>query len=318
MTPEKVSPKRASLLADVAEMYYLEGKDQTDIAREVGVSRSMISRMLTEARRQGIVEIKVFRPIHSDHDLEEAIKDRFDIESVFVVSMEDTKPEKLLTNLGSAAADVLKKLIRPDLVIGVAWGTAVSATVEAIQGMEEPSIKVIQLVGAQGARNAEYDGHAIVKLLAEKVGGEGYYINAPYFCQTPEIAQSLRETRGIKETIDMGKQVQVALLGIGTTEIEYSSYYLSGLLSNQEIEVFRKNGVVGDIASTYFKLDGNLYKDDFLTRMITISTDDLINIPVRIGIAGGAAKVNAIIGALNSKLVNYLVIDSFTARLITN
>jgi DNA-binding transcriptional regulator LsrR (DeoR family) len=318
MTPEKASPKRAGLLADVAEMYYLEGKDQTDIARKVGVSRSMISRMLTEARRQGIVEIKVFRPIHSDHDLEEAIKDRFGIESVFVVSMEDIKPVKLLTTLGRAAADVLKKIIRPDLVIGVAWGTAVSATVEAIQGMEEPSIKVIQLVGAQGARNAEYDGHAIVKLLAEKVGGEGYFINAPYLCQTPDIAQSLRGTRGIKETIDMGSKVQVALLGIGTTEKEYSSYYLSGLLTDEDVDIFRKNGVVGDIASNYYKLDGNPYTDDFLDRTISISLNDLKNIPIRIGIAGGAAKVNAIIGALNSKLVNYLVIDSITARLITN
>ena len=223
MATEKASQKRTNILADVAEMYYIEGKDQSDIALEVGVTRSMISRMLTEARSLGIVEIKVVRPIHSDHELEEAIKAKFGIESVFVVSMEDMKPEKMLVNLGRAAAEVLKKYLRADLSIGVAWGTAVSAAVDAVQVMAEPSIKVVQLVGAQGARNVEYDGHAIVKRLAEKLGGEGYYINAPYLCQTAEIAQSMRETRGIKETIDMGKEIQVALLGIGTTEIEYSS-----------------------------------------------------------------------------------------------
>jgi deoxyribonucleoside regulator len=318
MATEKASPKRVNLLADVAEMYYLEGKDQSDIASVVGVTRSMVSRMLTEARSQGIVEIKVIRPIHSDHELEEAIKAKFGIESVFVVSMEDTKPEKMLVSLGRAAAEVLKKQLRADLVIGVAWGTAVSATVDAVQMTAEPSIKVIQLVGARGARNVEYDGHAIVKRLAEKLGGEGYYINAPYLCQTPEIAQSMRETRGIKETIDMGKKVQVALLGIGTTETEFSSYFLSGSLSEEEIAVIRKNGVVGDIASNYFSLDGTPYNDGFLNRMITIRLDDLIRIPVRLGIAGGPAKVNAIIGALNSRLVNHLVTDSITARLITN
>jgi DNA-binding transcriptional regulator LsrR (DeoR family) len=184
--------------------------------------------------------------------------------------------------------------------------------------MGEPSIKVIQLVGAQGARNVEYDGHAIVKRLAEKIGGEGYYINAPYLCQTPEIAQSMRETRGIKETIDMGKETQVALLGVGTTEIEFSSYYLSGLLTEEEIETIRKNGVVGDIASNYFNMDGTPYYDDFLNRMITIRLEDLNRIPVRIGIAGGSAKVTAIIGALNSRLVNHLVTDSNTARSILN
>jgi deoxyribonucleoside regulator len=318
MATERASQKRINILADVAEMYYLEGKDQSAIASKVGVTRSMVSRMLTEARSRGIVEIKVIRPIHSDHELEETIKTRFGIESVFVVSMEDTKPEKMLINLGRAGAEVLKKHLRADLVIGVAWGTAVSATVDAVQMMAEPSIKVIQLVGALGAKNVEYDGHEIVKRLAEKLGGEGYYINAPYLCQTPEIAQSMRETRGIKETIDMGKKIQVALLGIGTTKTEYSSLYLSGMLSEEEIDVIRKNGVVGDIASNYFSLDGTPYNDDFLKRMITIRLDDLTRIPVRIGIAGGTAKVNAIIGALNSRLVNHLVTDSITARLITN
>ncbi len=96
MVTEKASQKRTNILADVAEMYYIEGKDQSAIALKVGVTRSMVSRMLTEARSLGIVEIKVVRPIHADHELEEAIKAKFGIESVFVVSMEDMKPEKLL------------------------------------------------------------------------------------------------------------------------------------------------------------------------------------------------------------------------------
>ena len=314
MATERLSQKRASLLADVAEMYYLEGRGQSYIALEVGVTRSMVSRMLSEARRQGIVEIKINRPIHSNHELEDAIKSKFGIDSVFVYSMEDSKPGKMLPNLGRAAAEVLKNHLRQDLVIGVAWGTAVSATVDAVQAMKEPSIKIIQLVGAQGARIDDYDGHSIVKRLAEKLGGQGYFINAPYLCQTPEIAHSLRETRGIKETIDMAGEVQVALLGIGTTEPEYSSLVLSGLLTEDEVVKMRKNGVVGDIASNYFTIEGAHYKDAFLERMIAISLKDLQRIPVRLGVAGGAAKVHAIIGALNSKLINYLVTDSITAR----
>ena len=75
---------------------------------------------------------------------------------------------------------------------------------------------------------------------------------------------------------------------------------------------------MGDIASNYFHFDGTPYNDDFLNRMITIQLEDLKRVQVRIGIAGGPAKVNAIIGALNSKLVNYLVTDSLTARLLTH
>lgn len=317
MTDRMIFSKRTRILADVAEMYYFDGKDQEAIARKVGVSRSMVSRMLTEARKRGIVEVKVIRPIYWDPELEETIKTRFGVESVFVVSLEDTKPEKMVTILGRAAAEVLKDQIRPNLVIGVAWGTAVSATVDAVQVRAEPTIKVIQLVGAQGAKNVEYDGHAIVQRLAEKLGGEGFFINAPFLCQTPEIAQSICGTRGIKETIDMDREIQVALLGIGTTETEYSSLFLSGSLTAKELEAIRKKGVVGDIASNYFKIDGTPYHDDFVNQMITIKLEDLTRIPVRIGVAGGSVKVNAIIGALNSRLVTHLVTDSITARLLT-
>ena len=40
-------------------MYFLDGRSQDDVARVLGTSRSNVSRMLTAARAQGIVEIRV-------------------------------------------------------------------------------------------------------------------------------------------------------------------------------------------------------------------------------------------------------------------
>lgn len=314
MAIENSNQKRFALLADVAEKYYQEGKDQSEIAREVGVTRSMISRMLTEARSRGIVEIRINRPVNSNHELEDALRTRFGIESVFVVAVEDSRVDRLLQVLGWAGAEVLKKYLKADSVVGVAWGSSVSAVVDAVRTAGGLSVKIIQLVGAQGAKNAEYDGHALVTRLAEKLGGEGYFLNAPCLCQTPEIAISMRETRGIRETIEMGKQSDIALVGIGTTETEYSSFYLSGLLTEEELSVIRLNGVVGDVAGNYYYRDGSAYIDPFLSRMITIHREDLVRIPVRIGIAGGPGKVEAIRAALSSRLVNSLVTDSITAQ----
>jgi DNA-binding transcriptional regulator LsrR (DeoR family) len=316
MEEEKKLQNRIDLLADVAEMYYIDKMDQSDIANIVGVSRSMVSRMLTEARQQDIVEFKINRQINSNPDLENRLRAKFNIESVNVVSLEDSKPELLVNLLGRAAANALKKQLTSGVSIGVAWGTAVSATVEALPPMKDPSITIVQLVGAQGARDIDYDGHIIVKRLVEKLGGEGYYINAPYLCETPEIARSLRETKGINETIELAKTVDIALLGVGTTEIQYSSLYLSGALPEQVVSEMRKEGAVGDVSGNYFKIDGTPYPNDILDRVITIKWEDLIRIPARIGIAGGPEKVNAIIGALNSKLINHLVTDSLTARSI--
>lgn len=49
-------------LAYVAKRYYLDDQKQSDIAQELGVSRPLVSRMLSEARELGIVEITVHEP----------------------------------------------------------------------------------------------------------------------------------------------------------------------------------------------------------------------------------------------------------------
>lgn len=49
-------------LAHVARRYYLEDQKQSDIAAELGVSRPLVSRMLSEARELGVVEILIHEP----------------------------------------------------------------------------------------------------------------------------------------------------------------------------------------------------------------------------------------------------------------
>lgn len=46
-------------LAYVARRYYLDDQKQSDIAAELGISPPMVSRLLTEARQLGVVEITV-------------------------------------------------------------------------------------------------------------------------------------------------------------------------------------------------------------------------------------------------------------------
>jgi deoxyribonucleoside regulator len=305
---------RASLLADVAEMYYLEQKNQAEIAKAVGVTRSMISRMLTEARESGIVEIRIQRPLQSDPELEAALKEQFSLKDVFVVVTSHRSGERLTRTLGSAGAQMLKRYLAPDKILGLAWGTSISATVDAFEVSEPMPVKVVQLVGAMGARNMEYDGHDLVSRLAEKLGGEAYYLNAPYLCQSAEIAQSLLETKSVRETISVGKKTDVALLGIGSTALEYSSFYLAGYVTRHELEELRRAGGVGDVCGLHFDVNGQPACEDFCERLVSIRKHDLLTIPVRLGVAGGDGKAEAILGALRSKYVNVLVVDNVTAR----
>ena len=57
-----ISQDKRKRLAYVARRYYLEDQRQSDIARELGISRPMVSRLLAEARELGVVEITVHDP----------------------------------------------------------------------------------------------------------------------------------------------------------------------------------------------------------------------------------------------------------------
>jgi deoxyribonucleoside regulator len=270
--------------------------------------------MLTEARESGLVEIRIQRPLQLDADLESDLKEKFGLQDVFVVVTSHTSGERLTRTLGNAGAKMLARYLASEKILGLAWGTSISATVDAFEVTESMPLRVVQLVGAMGARNMKYDGHDLVARITEKLGGDAYYLNAPYLCQNAEMAKSLLETKSIRETISVGKKTDTALLGIGTTSPEHSSFYLAGYITRRELDDLRKAKAVGDVCGLHFDINGQPACDDFSERLVSIRRQDLLSIPVRLGVAGGEGKADAILGALRSKYVNVLVIDSMTAR----
>ena len=61
------------LLRWVAELYYVQEQGQAEIAALIGASVSKVSRLLAEARRQGIVTIQVAASRVGDSGFERAL-----------------------------------------------------------------------------------------------------------------------------------------------------------------------------------------------------------------------------------------------------
>ena len=51
-----------AMLVAAARLYYIEGRSQAEVADRLDTSRSNVSRMLTEAQRQGIIEFRINDP----------------------------------------------------------------------------------------------------------------------------------------------------------------------------------------------------------------------------------------------------------------
>ena len=53
---------KTALIVKVAKLYFEVGMSQAEIAQELDISRSYVSRLLTDAKEQGIVSIAVIGP----------------------------------------------------------------------------------------------------------------------------------------------------------------------------------------------------------------------------------------------------------------
>jgi deoxyribonucleoside regulator len=315
MTKYKRGDDREELLADVAVMYYEEGLTQAEISRSIKVTRSAISRMLTEARQRGIVEIQVRRPLRFDPVLEKTLIQRFNLQSVHVLAWERVRREEELKNmLGKAGAQVLAGLLAPNMTVGVAWGTTVNATIDALEVTKRFPIKVVQLVGVLGSSSHAFNPQALVEKMAHKLGGEGVYLYTPFIVENEDMVRSLLNVPTVQEAINIGRQCQLALVGIGTTVPEFCSLYQGGHISRMDLDNLIHSGAVGDVSGHYFDIHGQTPDNGFESRLVCITKDDLVKISTRVAVAGGASKAAAILGALRGKYINVLVTDSTTAE----
>jgi len=307
---------RDNLLADVAEMYFIEGLNQASISKRIGVTRSMVSRMLTEARQKGIVRIHVERHFEYIQPLQQQLISEFGLVDAVVFRGYVEDSFRYLARLGTAAAKALQPYLLPEITLGTAWGTALDATINALEPQNLVDVRIVQLVGALRGRNLEIDGHGVVQNLVKTIGGEGHFLNVPYIVDSPETVEALGKVPGVRETMKVMKECNVGLFGVGSAEMDYSTFYSGGYLIADEMRGLIQYGAVGNVCGLFFNLDGEPTAKEFQRRSFTISRRDLMKIPVRIGIAGGLGKVNAILGALRGKYINILITDSVTSRAI--
>jgi DNA-binding transcriptional regulator LsrR (DeoR family) len=93
-----------------------------------------------------------------------------------------------------------------------------------------------------------------------------------------------------------------------------ASFYLSGDISSEELEIIRQTGAIGSVCGLHFDIHGEQVAKFCSERTVTIQREKLNQIPIRIGMACGVGKAESILGALRGKFVTHLITDSITAR----
>ena len=308
---------RLELLGRVAVWYYEEQIDQSEIARRVGKSRSMVSRMLQEARDQGLVEIRVSYPLRRDRDLETRLCATFGLREALVLANPPRNDyASLVERLGRLGARYLQPLLHDGVQVGIGWGVTLYQLVAALPPLPLKDALVVQIMGAIGHGDPMVDGSELARWLATKLQASYRALPAPLFVENEATAQSLLQQPTIAEAMAVARSVQVALVGIGTIDSSRSGLFRSGYFDSEQISHYRKQGVVGDLTGHLLDAHGNEANVQANRCIISESLDALQAVPCVIGLAGEAIKAPAILAVLRRRYLNVLITDADTALAI--
>lgn len=304
------------LLADIASMYYEEGLTQQEISLRLQYSRSRISRLLTEAHEEGVVEIFIHHPLARNRSLENKLQEMFGLKAVRVCQNHDEPYESMLRGVGALAARLIALYIHDHISIGLSWGAVLSEMATSFRPVHCIGARVVQLIGTVGSVDPTIDGPGLARRFASKLDARAYMLTAPWLVDNKLVRDALLEDRRLRDSLSQARDVNLAVVGVGTIIPELSSFVRAGYLTVEQANYLSSIGIVGDICGLQFDINGNMIEIPLTGYVFGINVEMLRAIPLVIGVAAGSKKGDAILGGLRSRLINALVTDEAAATAI--
>ncbi len=303
-------------LVQISKMYYEQGLTQEKISKELGISRSAISMMLTDARKMNIVDIRIIDPYINDEELSSRFKELFGLEDCFIVPTNITKSRLLLKIVTSRAAAFAAEKMRSDSTVGIAWGLTCYEFIQqfpADTGLHD--INVVPLIGGSALVSAEFQVNETVRLFAEKLFGSPLFIYAPGMVEFVEDKKNFLESLYMKNIIEKWANLDFAILGIGSPP-EYYGVDNVNISAGAMLKKIERDPdkPIGDFTARWFNIRGEVLDCEHNDKLLAVSEADLRKVPHVMGVACGTKKVFSIFGALNSGILSSLVIDELCAR----
>jgi DNA-binding transcriptional regulator LsrR (DeoR family) len=296
-------------LVDLATRFYYRGESQAEIARDLGVDPSTISRQLRRARDEGIVRIEIRRPRRLHVDLGREMADRFGLRRAVVVAGEDGSDAAV----ASAAADHLSSLLTNGMRLGLSFGRMPSAVVHALPAGTVSDLEISLLLGGFGTAGVGIQGHELARHVASLYPGSRiHYLQAPLLVDSADIKRAMLRDGSITAALRAAAQSELALVGIGALS-DSAPLVRYGHLGGEDRKRLLDAGAVGDIGARFFRADGHPVRD-IDDRLMAIEREELARIPIIFAVAYGPEKYEAIRGALRTGFVHVLVTDEMTAR----
>jgi len=300
------------ILVKVAQMYYDEGATQSEIAEKIGISRSLVSKVLTKAREEGIVEIIIHDDqIHQFRNLERKIERLYNLREV--VCIESVGRESSKKQLGEATSEYLQRVIKDGQIIGMSSGTTLYEVAKAMNSVQAfPSATVVPLVGGMGNERVDIHSNSIVSKVGSALQSKYEFLHVPVMVDTKEAKEVLIRQPSIRCTLNLAEQSNIAVVGIGGRPED--STMVKSYMGSDHQQITNDHEIVGDICYNFINKFGKPVDNSWNERVIAIELEKLKAIPLVIGVASGLEKVQSIKAALEGGLIHVLITDEATGN----
>jgi len=311
------------LLVKAARLYYEDGLTQAQVSQRLRLSRQKVQRILKTARDQGIVQISI-RPIMGIiPELETSLEKRFGLQEAAIVETSSYEDQSTVAReVGSGAAEYILRVLQPGDSLVISWGGTLRGMVNSLSANAHRNrfdgLKVIQGLGGLGNPNNETHAADLTRRLARILEGRAILMPAPGIAGNRDAREAFYSDPFVNQALEQAGQSDIAIMGIGAPRADSILIQEGNIVTWPELDVLADRGAVGDINLRYFDSFGQHVASDLDDRVIGLTINDLKKIKHVVGIAGGAAKLNAIQAALKGKLVDVLVTDRIMAQNLLN
>lgn len=299
--------REAELILRAARLYYEGHYSQDQVASKLNTSRSNVSRMLSDAKRLGFVEIKVVSPTHKHEALSAQLSELLNIKDVQVITSESN--DLTLNTVGRAAASALLMHLRDNQTIAISWGRGLEAAVVNTHSETLSGLKVTQLMGSLSSVNTSVSAEEVGRNLAKNLNAQFVPFLSPVVVSHAKTRDSLLEEDSIAKTLRLARTAHVALVGIGSAGSSSSEMVFEEFKSPKALRDELVKDYAGDIAARFYKKDGTPLSAALDARVIGLTLEEIKNIPRVIGVASGAEKVLGVVGAARAGLIDTLIVD---------
>ena len=295
------------LVLKAAYQYYILDRSQNQIAKDLDVSVTTVSRLLKRARDEKIIEFVIRNPYV------ECLKEVIISPVIDMGEDEDDsamEPEMVKKLVALEGARYLQRVIKENDVLGVTWGSTVYQMINYLNPAQKANTTFVTLHGSLSNCVTEWDVRTLVSRMAKAFSGRKYILLTDTLMNSAETVKMLKKEKSISQVMDMFDKVDIAINGIGAfypkvTSILAKPYYLSP----DEVAMLKEHHVIGDVALRFLDKEGNECDTELKERTISISLEQFRKIPIKVTLASGEEKAHAVLAALKGGLIDVLIVD---------